>query len=499
MRSRRPLFILLLLACVGMPQWTWAEPEQTPVPVTDSSARMVQLEDENKKLRADADFARRRMALLEEEIERLRGVVKTRQEADDQASNHTLRESIEREVEQLRGLRFLHPVDFREIPRTDLPAILRQKLAQQVPDQEFEDAGISLAALGVLPSEIDLKKTYLALLGEQIGAFYDQHEKQLFTFSGQPLSASQNRVIMAHELTHALEDQHFDLSRLPIESKGNDDRVLAATALVEGDATLVMNRYMVGDLSTASIRDALASTLTTDVRQLASAPRYLRETLLFPYLRGQEFCDRLYSGGGWDALAEAFRHPPASSSQILHPERFLAHPREDPMEISLPDAELLGQKPVENNVLGEFGVRQLLLLWLHDEHRASEVAAGWLGDRYIVYRQEKASGYLWKIVCRDEKSAQAMFEAMNACAVGRYHPMNMQEGWPIQNESLHGRPAGKPASDILRYVTAHAGARKIECALTRRNEVFVADAQDERWAKALADQFAPNVWPADEN
>ena len=84
-----------------------------------------------------------------------------------------------------------------------------------------------------------------------------------------------------------------------------------------------MNRYMLGGLSAASVRDALASTLTTDVRQLASAPRYLRETLLFPYLHGQEFCTELYDRGGWDALAEAFRHPPASSSQILHPEAVL--------------------------------------------------------------------------------------------------------------------------------------------------------------------------------
>lgn len=367
-----------------------------------------------------------------------------------------------------------------------------------MPDQEFESAGIALAALGVLPANIDLKKTYLALLGEQIGAFYDQHEKQLFTFSGQPLSAPQNRVIMAHELTHALEDQHFDLSRLPIEAKGNDDRVLAATALVEGDATLLMNRYMVGDLSAASIRDALASTLTTDVRQLASAPRYLRETLLFPYLRGQEFCDALYARGGWDALAEAFKHPPASSSQILHPELYFSDPREEPIEIKFPDLEIAGQKPVEDNVLGEFGARQLFLAWLHDEPRSSDAAAGWRGDRYVVYQQGNGSSYVWQIACRDEKSARAFYQALKAFTAARYHLADLQEGHPMMDETTYGKPANRTVSETVLYIAAHPGARRVECAWTKNHELLVIDAQDDHWWHALSERFAAKFWDADE-
>ena len=391
--------------------------------------------------------------MLEEETVRLRAVVKTRQDADDLAANHAKRQEIEREVERLRGLRFLRPVDYREIPRTELPAILRQKLAQQVPDQEFDDAGVALAALGILPAGTDLKKTYLALLGEQIGAFYDQHEKQLFTFSGQPLSNSQNQVIMAHELTHALEDQHFDLSKLPIEARGNDDRVLAATALVEGDATLVMNQYMVGGLSAASVRDALASTLTTDVRQLASAPRYLRNTLLFPYLCGQEFCGKLWAHGGWDALAEAFRHPPASSSQVLHPELYLANPREDPVEIKFADDLVVaGQKPVEDNVLGEFGARQLFLNWLHDKARTEEAASGWRGDRYLVYRQDKEVSYVWVTACRDRAAAKRFFAAVSDVNAARYRltQTRLEEPAPFPGDQ-HVLYSGRVQGGGFRY------------------------------------------------
>ncbi len=452
--------------------------------------RLTQLEAENKQLRADAEFSKRRLALLEQETERLRAAVQARQDADDLAANRTKREQIEHDVERLRGLRFLHPVDFREIPRSSLPTILRQKLAQQVPDQEFDHAGIALAALGVLPAGTDLKKTYLALLGEQIGAFYDQHEKQLFTFSGQPLSGPQNRVIMAHELTHALEDQHYDLSKLPIEDRGNDDRVLAATALVEGDATLVMNKYMVGDLSAAAVRDALASTLTTDVRQLAAAPRYLRETLLFPYLRGQEFCTALYARGGWNALADAFQHPPASSSQILHPDLYFAQPREEPVEIAFGDhLEVAGQNPLEDNVLGEFGARQLFANWLHDKARTDQAAAGWRGDRYLVYGQDKTAGYVWKTVCRDKATAKRFYEAVRDANAARYQLTQIRENWPVPFPGRDGKPEEPP---VRASMAAYPPGRQFELCLTSTNEVLVIDAQ-ENLAPALAERFAPGV------
>ena len=456
----------------------------------DQEARITQLEQENSRLRADGEFARRRLAMLEGEADRLRAVVKSRQDADDLAANRTRRQEIEREVERLRGLKFLHPVDYHEIPRTELPAILRQKLAQQVPDQEFETAGMALAALGVLPTGIDLKKTYLALLGEQIGAFYDQHEKGLFTFTGQPLTASTNRVIMAHELTHALEDQHFDLSRLPIEAKGNDDRVLAATALVEGDATLVMNLYMAGDLSATALREALGSALTTDVRQLAAAPRYLRETLLFPYLRGQEFCNILYAHGGWAALDGAFKDPPSSSAQVLHPELYFADPREEPVEIRLPDPEIDGQKPAEDNVLGEFGARQLFADRLHDKARAEEAAAGWRGDRYLVYHSPAGTSYGWKVACRDREAAKRFYLAVCDANKARYHPQQLtaKQAAPVRALDPSGEPMGGRVQGTMAF---GSDGRGIRLSLTSANEVVVVDAQDDHWYEALARIFNP--------
>ena len=423
-------------------------------------------------------FIRQRLAFLEAENDRLRATVLARQQADEVAATRAQRTEIEHSVTQLRSLDFLHPVIYKEIPRSDLPALLRRKLAQQVPDQEFTADGIALAALGLLPPGMDLKTTYLDLLGEQIGAFYDQHTQELVTFSGQSLGNAQNRIILAHELTHALQDQHYSLAKLPLESKGNDDRVLAATALVEGDATLVMNEYMAGAMSAAVVRDTLSSALTTDVRKLAAAPRFLRETLLFPYLRGQQFCQTLYMDGGWAELGLAFQHPPTSTAEILHPERFLATPRQDPIAIQFPDTTVLGQKPIADNVLGEFGLRQLFARWLRDDGTGDAPAASWRGDRYLVYGDAKSAGYVWKIACADSASAASLATVLRSTTMARYHLTATVQNQPI------------PGSQMTQVLSAGADVRQLGIWLDGQKDIIVIDAQDSRWSEALRNRFA---------
>ncbi len=454
MPMRSTLFIMLLTLGIGVAGWGWGWHEHTQL--------------------ASADFTRQRLGFLEIENRRLGDFIDAKQRTEELAATTAQRTAIEHEVTNLRELPFLRRVTYREIPRSQLPAILSQKLAQQVPDKEFGSAAVGLAALGLLPPGLDLKKTYLGLLGEQIGAFYDQHSQELFTFSGQSLNNSQNRVILAHELTHALEDQQFNLSRLPLEAKGNDDRALAASALVEGDATLVMNRYMTGNLSAAVIKESLASAFTTDVRQLAAAPRYLRETLLFPYLRGLNFCQSLYDHSGWDALAEAFRRPPASTAEILHPERFWNVPRWQPITVVFTGTAARGQEPVDDNVLGEFGVRQLLGAWLKDDGLAAQVAAGWRGDRYLVYGDRAASSYVWRTRWEDAVGARRFVYAMKNCLAARYK---------------------NPIPPELETGSSRMGGRTLMLTLSNATEVTLIDAQDAEWFSALQSLAAASQPP----
>lgn len=442
--------MLLLIGGVAVAAWRWG------------------LQERHRS--QEAEFTRQRIAFLEVENRRLTSLLDGKQRAEDTAATTAKRTEIEHVVTNLRGLTFLRPVRYQEIPRSQLPAILRQKLAQQVPEQEFGNMGAALVALGLLPHGFDLEKTYFALLGEQVGAFYDQHSKELFTFSGQRLSNSQNRVILAHELTHALEDQRFDLSRLPLEAKGNDDRSLAASALVEGDATLVMNQYMLGDLSMTALKDSLASALTTDVRQLAAAPHYLRETLLFPYLHGLEFCQTLYNRGGWEALADAFAHPPASTAEILHPELFLATPRQEPVVVTFRQTERLGYKPIMDNVLGEFGARQLLMVWLNDDRQAALSTGGWRGDRVLVYSDGLANSYVWRTLWTDEQNANRFRTVLARCMSLRYKGLTSNVA--ADGTLTIASPVGQ-------------GAHSVILSKPSPTEVVLIDAQNERWALAL--------------
>ena len=163
----------------------------------------------------------------------------------------------------------------------------------------------------------------------------------------------------------------------------------------------------------------------------------LRETLVFPYLRGQEFCQALYAHGGWPILADAFHHPPSSTSQILHPERFLALPRREPTPISYGNATIKNQPPAVDNVVGEFGLRLLLTTWLKDEAKAAELAADWAGDRYLFYGDARANSYVWKCAWSSEAAAR---EFMLAAQVGWQSRYGVKPpGTPSPNEQAGGQ------------------------------------------------------------
>ncbi|HZJ15286.1 MAG TPA: hypothetical protein VFD27_09565, partial [Chthoniobacteraceae bacterium] len=251
----------------------------------------------------------RRAALLAEENDRLRSLVRDAERSKALARSKVQRDAVEREVTAIRGLRFKSPVDYQILDRKQIKETISGKLSEVFSEEEFTNITAALARLGLLEPGYPLRKKYVDLLGEQVAAFYDQHQHKLFMFEDASLDNAQNRVVLAHELTHALQDQHFGLQRLPLELKSNDDRVAAAAALVEGEATLVMSEYTLKNLSLATLKDSLASTFSQDMAQLAEAPAYLRETLIFPYLRGQEFCGALYGRGEYDAVSKAYSHP----------------------------------------------------------------------------------------------------------------------------------------------------------------------------------------------
>jgi hypothetical protein len=321
----------------------------------------------------------------------------------------------------------------------------------------------AMAAIGLLPAGYPLREKYIDLLGEQVAAFYDQHAHKLFMYEDASLDNAQNRVVLAHELTHALQDQHFGLKKLPLEIKNNDDRAAAASALVEGDATLVMSEFMLKNMSKQMFKDSMIASFTQNMKQLETAPRFLREMLVFPYLRGQEFCASLLGRGGYEEISKAYANPPSSTAQILHPEKYLANPREEPIAIEWAELKAKGEAPVGDNTVGEMGIRILFTEWL-DAPTAEKAAAGWRGDRYLYFVGGDA--ILWKTVWASAADATEFFEAEKKLLEKRHQLTNPRS-------AEHSYEADEP--------------RAVRIVQTDANEVIVIDAAKAEWVQPLAE------------
>jgi hypothetical protein len=194
-------------------------------------------------------------------------------------------------------------------------------------------------------------------------------------------------VFVAHEYDHALQDQHFDLDGLEVKDRSQGDRALARLGLIEGDATALMLEWALQNLGTDDLSSLGSSLSPADQQLLADTPPILRRQLEFPYLDGYLFVSTLRGGGGWQPVNEAFRQPPASTEQVMHPELY---PSERPIRIDLPDlAGALGDGWAlsETQTMGEMQIG----VWVADGQGGSGVAglalpnaaaaAGWGGDR----------------------------------------------------------------------------------------------------------------------
>jgi hypothetical protein len=262
-----------------------------------------------------------------------------------------------------------------------------------------------LERLGLLSAGTDLRQTLLDLNGGAVAAFYRPDTGSFYVIARNEPFGPLDRVFVAHEYTHALQDQHFDLQGTRITDPAEGDAALAQLAVIEGDATNTMLLWAQQNLTFNELLRVFASSLNqADQTSLANAPPILVRELNFPYLEGYTFAVSLQQQGGWPAVNQALQVPPASTEQILHPEKYLAH--EQPVHVELPDvsAELgAGWSQVLQQTLGELDMQVLVAgngqpsptpSGLPAGSPTAAAAAGWGGDR--VYMWEGPGG-TWAI------------------------------------------------------------------------------------------------------
>lgn len=242
-------------------------------------------------------------------------------------------DEVLKETSEIRKLPVLRPVPSSTQSRVEIQQMVIRNLDRDTTPAQLHAAEVMLMRLGLAPRDFQYRALMIRLLTEQVAGYYDPRRREFHLADWIDLDGQ--KPIIAHELVHALQDQHFNLGRFEHWPKGESDAELAAHALIEGDATFAMTLYVARNpmRALAFLKSLGATGMTT--AELDKAPRALRETLLFPYQEGTDWTKFLYREGGWDHISRAFTELPQSTEQILHPEKYVA--REWPVKVTLPD------------------------------------------------------------------------------------------------------------------------------------------------------------------
>ena len=301
------------------------------------------------------------------------------------------------QVSDITGLKLKAPLKKSLRSRKEIHDYIIREMNEDKNAAERYGGQRSAEAFGLLPKGFDLDSFMIELLTEQIAGLYDPKAHEFYVADWIPIE--DQRMVMAHELTHALQDQHFEIDKWAKAARPNDDGELAREAVLEGSAMVAMVEYLLqgSGRSLQDLPDIDPSMLVGDMAdtpQLKKAPPFLKDALVFPYLDGLTFSAAILKPTGWDGLAGIFAKPPASTQQIMHPELYRSGKVAAAITIPSMEKDLGGRwSKLEDNTMGEFGWKEVLKQYL-DGERAKALAAAWDGDRYVVYEQKQTKRLL---------------------------------------------------------------------------------------------------------
>jgi len=340
----------------------------------------------------------------------------------------SLAEELTPAVERSAGLRFRRPPRLARSSRDALEDFLVGELDDQLPPQRADAIRDAYARFGLLSDTLDLRGLLRELYLEQVVGYYDPARDTLFVREG--VAAAQLRPVLVHELVHALQDQHQDLDSLMEAREEANDAATAARAALEGHATFVMTEWQLEertgrDVDLSDLPDlggllgAADLSALSSGRALREAPPVIRASLLFPYVGGVSFVQRLWrEREGRPTPLGALM--PASTEQVIHPRRLIGTPRDVPTRVSFGSAPE-GWEERYADGLGEMETRLFLEAFLADTARARRAAAGWDGDGYRLLRAPDGGEALaWVTVWDSPADAQEFLAAARDAYAARY-------------------------------------------------------------------------------
>jgi hypothetical protein len=333
-------------------------------------------------------------------------------------------DSILRELSDVTGFHIRKHLPFALVTRDQVNQYVKEQIKDSVKPDEIRAEEATLKKFGFAPADFDLKKTTIDLLTEQAAAFYDFKKKKLFISDW--ATVNMRDVALVHELAHALADQNFPIQKFLNKAGDDSEASMARQAVVEGQASWLMlqvealraGKTLADEHTAHDFLDASVDTPQDEYPVYNNAPLYLRRTLTFPYTEGGRFQQAVFLHDGKLAFARVFREPPASSAQILHPERYFQK-----IPLSSPDLPK-PEKHTKAFVMGAMGELETRILL---EQYAGIALADQLGPKITgaSYRiDESKPGPRMTLVYvsewRDDESASQYFDAYQQILHGKW-------------------------------------------------------------------------------
>jgi hypothetical protein len=333
-------------------------------------------------------------------------------------------DELQRQVADVGGVPFRSSVPLDYMDRATLTRYLKQLFDEEYPPARAQADARTLNAFDLLADGTDLRALRERLLLQNIAGFYDERpgKKRLYAVSAERKLTPANQMILAHELRHALQDQYANVQGMLPETVGDfDDRRIALLSLLEGDATLVMQRFLLQRLPGGDELGLEEATLP--VPPVEGAPPVLRDQLVRPYTDGLALAQAIYKNGGWSALRDAWSRPPASTEQVLHPEKYLA--RKEPRPVGVPYAVPNGRL-VNEGVLGE-----LLAGTLAGEDAPTPATSGWGGDLFRVWDISGRTLLVWRSLWDSPRDSAEYRDALVARFEAQHGKGRAQGGFTV--------------------------------------------------------------------
>lgn len=328
------------------------------------------------------------------------------------------------QVESVRGLKFKEPVRREVMSKDQMAEHMRASAKEDSDKQVFERAEDFLKYVGLIAPELNLADAVGEAYSDQVAGYYDDEAKVLVvrTDLGSP-SSEATRSVIAHELVHALDDQHFDLHAVEekFEQVGRGDEAAAMRALIEGTAMVATLEY-VGKVVGVKIPDDAFDQLLEASRESSndSIPAYIRDQMMFPYFAGGKYVSAAVKAGGWDAVNALYRDPPRSTAEIMHPDRIGAGRwAPDAVRVGAVTETIEGVRDERWFHLGEgvMGEQDLSLLLASAEiTNVATAVDGWRGDwhRYVGCVNQRL--LTAKFALASEADASELAEALDVWA-----------------------------------------------------------------------------------